>query len=197
MGHEDTGPAREIAENGETVQKGCSGLERAGHESETSQHDSHSFLVETSNQPVSAASQQSKVIRMPMQKATRRILIVDDELAIADTLALIFKTQHYDARVAYSAECAVEIIAEWRPDLAIIDVILPEMNGIDLAIVFKANYPGCHVLLFSGHANTAMLLEEACRKGHQFEVLAKPVHPNIMLERASALLASGEEPMYD
>jgi DNA-binding NtrC family response regulator len=132
-----------------------------------------------------------------MQKTTRRILIVDDELAIADTLALIFKTQHYDARVAYSAERAVEIIAEWRPDLAIIDVILPEMNGIDLAIVFKANYPGCHVLLFSGHANTAMLLEEACRKGHQFEVLAKPVHPNIMLERASALLASGEEPMYD
>ena len=130
---------------------------------------------------------------MPMQKTTRRILIVDDEMAIADTLALIFKTQHYEARVAYSAERAIEILAEWRPDLAILDVILPEMNGIDLAIVIKANYPGCHVLLFSGHANTAMLLEEAGRKGHQFEVLAKPVHPNLMLERASALLGSNEE----
>lgn len=132
-----------------------------------------------------------------MQKSRRRILIVDDEIAIADTLALIFTLQHYEVRTAYSAEGAAEILAEWRPDLAILDVILPEMNGIDLAIVIKANYSTCHVLLFSGHANTAMLLEEAGNKGHQFEVLAKPVHPNIMIERASALLSAGEEPMYD
>ena len=134
---------------------------------------------------------------MQIPKANRRILIVDDEMAIADTLALIFKSQHYDARTAYSAERAIEILAEWRPDLAVLDVILPEMNGIDLAIVVKANYPVCHVLLFSGHANTAMLLEEAGKKGHQFEVLAKPVHPNVMLERASALLGESGEPLYD
>ncbi|HXS77992.1 MAG TPA: response regulator [Terracidiphilus sp.] len=134
---------------------------------------------------------------MPIQKFNRRVLIVDDEMAIADTLALIFKTQHYEVRTAYSAERAIEILAEWQPDLSVLDVILPEMNGIDLAIVIKANYSGCHVLLFSGHANTAMLLEEAGRKGYQFEVLAKPVHPNLMLERASALLAASEEPLYD
>jgi len=197
MALEDTESVRELAENRETVQKGSSELEGAEHDSETSLDDFRSFVHETSNQKARSASEPTKAVLMPMQKTTRRILIVDDELAIADTLALIFKTQRYDARVAYSAERAVEIISEWRPDLAIIDVILPEMNGIDLAIVFKANYPGCHVLLFSGHANTAMLLEEAGRKGHQFEVLAKPVHPNIMLERASALLAAGEDPMYD
>ncbi|MBS1805215.1 MAG: response regulator [Acidobacteria bacterium] len=134
---------------------------------------------------------------MPTRKSNRRVLIVDDERSIADTLSLIFKTQHYEAQSAYSAERAIEILAEWRPDLAIVDVILPEMNGIDLAIVIKANYPNCHVLLFSGHANTAMLLEEAGRKGHQFEVLAKPVHPSVMLERASTLLQSTEEPLYD
>ena len=121
-----------------------------------------------------------------MPKAHRRILIVDDEISIADTLALIFKTEHYEARTAYSAKRAIEILAEW-----------PEMNGIDLAIVIKANSPVCHVLLFSGHANTAMLLEEAGKKGHQFEVLAKPVHPNLMLERASALLGESGEPLYD
>lgn len=134
---------------------------------------------------------------MAKQKNNRRILIVDDERAIADTLALIFKTQHYEARVAYSAERAIETLAEWRPDLAVLDVILPQMNGIDLAIVIKANYSSCHVLLFSGHANTALLLEEAGRKGHQFEVMAKPVHPNVMLERASALLGGTEETLYD
>ena len=134
---------------------------------------------------------------MPKQKSSRRVLIIDDERAISDTLALIFTLQRYEARAAYTAEGAIETLADWRPDLAILDVILPEMNGIDLAIVIKANYPACHVLLFSGHANTAILLEEAGRKGHQFEVLAKPVHPNVMLERASALLGSADEPLYD
>ena len=134
---------------------------------------------------------------MSIQKLTRKILIVDDEPAISDTLGLIFRTQHYEVRIKYSAETAIELLAEWRPDLAILDVMLPEMNGIDLGIAIKASYPACHVLLFSGHANTAMLLEEAGRKGHQFEVLAKPVHPNIMLERASALLAGPGEPAFD
>jgi DNA-binding NtrC family response regulator len=75
--------------------------------------------------------------------------------------------------------------------------MLPGMNGIDLAVVIKANYPACHVLLFSGHANTATLLEEAGKKGHQFEVLAKPVYPDLMLERASELLTTPDEPAYD
>ena len=130
-------------------------------------------------------------------KSRRRILIVDDESAIADTLQMIFQMQRYDARVAYSAERAVELIAEWQPELAILDVILPEMNGIDLAIVIKANHPKCPVLLFSGHTNTSMLLEEAVKKGHSFEVLAKPVMPELMLERASELLSAPNEPAFD
>ena len=173
-------------------------LAGAGHDCETWQNDFDSFPRETSNrEQVTAASQLRQAVRMPIRKSNKRVLIVDDERPIADTLSLIFKTQHYEARVGYSAEQAIEILAEWRPDLAILDVMLPAMNGIDLAIVIKANYSACHVLLFSGNANTAMLLEEAGRKGHQFEVLAKPVHPSVMLERASVLLGSAEEPLYD
>ena len=134
---------------------------------------------------------------MPIHRGSRRILIVDDEKPICETMALIFRMQHYEVRVALSAERAIETLAEWRPDLAILDVMLPGMNGIDLAIVIKANYASCHVLLFSGHANTALLLEEAGRKGHQFEVLAKPVHPTVMLERASAILAASDDAALD
>jgi DNA-binding NtrC family response regulator len=118
-----------------------------------------------------------------------RILVVDDETAIADTLAMILAIQRYDVRVAYSAEQAIEILSQWRPDIAILDVVLPAMNGIDLAIVTKANHPACDILLFSGHSNTGLLLEEAARKGHRFEVLAKPVHPDLVLERIADLLS--------
>jgi hypothetical protein len=53
------------------------------------------------------------------------------------------------------------------------------------------------VILFSGHTNTSILLEEAARKGHNFEVLAKPVLPDLMLERASELLGAPDDPAYD
>ena len=79
-----------------------------------------------------------------------KILIVDDERVIADTLAVILEQRRYESRAAYSAEEALELIATWSPDLAILDVILPRMNGIDLAILLKAEYPTCLVTLFSG-----------------------------------------------
>jgi len=198
MGQTDSEKAPSDDQSREIAEKTSSELSGAGHHGETSQDNFRPFVPEPSNrEPVVAASPLRYAVRMPIRRSNRRILVLDDEKSIADTLSLIFTTQHYEARAAYSAEGAIEILAEWKPDLAILDVILPEMNGIDLAIVIKENYPTCHVLLFSGHANTAVLLEEAGRKGHQFEVLAKPVHPNVMLERASTLLGSTEEPLYD
>ena len=173
------------------------GLGNPGQHSEILLSNSDSFGSIPSNpDPGSSAPERARV--METRKRTRRILIVDDEAAIADTLALIFQMQRcYEIRVAYSAERAIELLAEWRPDLAVLDVILPEMNGIELALVIKANYPHCHVILFSGHANTGLLLEEAGKKGHQFEILAKPVYPDMMLERASALLSAPDEPVFD
>lgn len=198
MGSRVTQPGSAVGEGEKFAEGDSSRAEGSKQSRSTSPNNSDSKLPGPSNlEHANRASQGEKSVGMPSIKAKRRILIVDDETAIADTLALIFRTQRYEVRVAYSGESAIEVIAEWRPDLAIIDVILPEMNGIDLAIVTKCNYPGCHVLLFSGHANTTMLLEEASRKGHQFEVLAKPVHPTVMLERAADLLNGPEEPAYD
>src|SRR5215469_15463285 len=101
--------------------------------------------------------------------SARKILIVDDEPAVAETLALILRGCHYDARTAFSAEQAIEILAEWKPDLVIADVMLPRMNGIDLGCVVKANYSNCQVLLVSGHPSTGELLEIASQKGNHFE----------------------------
>jgi len=101
---------------------------------------------------------------MPGNGAIRGILIVEDEASIADTLAVILSTRGYAVQVAYSAEKAIEIIAVWRPDLAIVDVMLPQMNGIDFSIVLKDNYPGCNIILFSGQPDTSALLEEALKR---------------------------------
>jgi CheY-like chemotaxis protein len=121
---------------------------------------------------------------------SRRILVVDDEETIADTLSLIFRSNGYDAKTAYSAEEALEMLETWQPELAVIDVVLPGMNGIDFAIFLKASYPDIHFLLFSGQPGTGGLLEEAKRKGHLFEILAKPLHPTFMLATVANMLSS-------
>jgi DNA-binding NtrC family response regulator len=130
---------------------------------------------------------------MPGSAPSTTVLIVDDEQAIADTLGAIFRMHGYHPRVAYSAEQAIESIASCVPDLALLDVNLPGMNGIDLAIVLKANHPDCHLLLVSGHESTRGLLEEAAKKGHIFDILAKPVHPTLILERAKGLLSASRQ----
>lgn len=107
----------------------------------------------------------------------KRVLIVDDERRIADTMKIIFANAGYSARATYSAEEAVPLIAQWNPHLLILDVRLPGMNGIDLAMGVKAQYPQCNILLFSGDGSVAELLEAARQKGHYFEMLAKPVPP--------------------
>src|ERR1700677_4367313 len=134
---------------------------------------------------------------MPGNGPVRKILIVEDETSIADTLAVILSTRGYRVQVAYTAERAIEIIAEGAPDVAVVDVMLPLMNGIDFSIVLKANHPACSIMLFSGQPDTGALLEEALKRGHRFEILAKPLHPAFLLDTVENLLSTRQEPLTD
>ncbi len=102
---------------------------------------------------------------------------------------MIFSNAGMEAKAAYSADQAIALVAQWIPHAAIIDVQLPGMNGIDLAIQLKARYPDCALTLFSGHTSTADLLEQAEQHGYSLDVLAKPVHPAALLRRVTLQLA--------
>ncbi len=112
-----------------------------------------------------------------------RVLVVDDEQVIADTLAKILDLNGYEASAVYTGTAAVESARALRPDLVISDVIMPDMNGIEAAISIRGFLPSCKILLFSGQAATADLLENARAQGHEFEILAKPVHPADLLAK--------------
>lgn len=115
--------------------------------------------------------------------AKPRVLVVDDERVIADTLAVILNQSGFEARAVYSGEGAVELAGAWRPEMLISDVIMADLNGIDAAIRIRELVPGIKILLFSGQAATADLLENAHAQGYEFEILAKPVHPQDLLNR--------------
>lgn len=129
---------------------------------------------------------------MPERVGERRILIVEDERVVAETLGQILSGHGYDVRIAFSAESALEIIAGWSPKVALLDVMLPNMNGIDLAVALEKHLPSCGVLLFSGQPSVEGLLQKARDEGHFFEILAKPIHPSVILNSISSLLSADD-----
>lgn len=120
---------------------------------------------------------------MSEPRSKPKVLVVDDERVIADTLAIILNQAGFDASAVYTGNGAVESARTIRPDLIISDVIMPDMNGIEAAINIRSFLPSCKILLFSGQAATADLLESARAQGHEFEILAKPVHPADLLAK--------------
>ena len=120
---------------------------------------------------------------MPENTDKPKVLVVDDERVIADSLAMILNQSGFEARAVYSGEKALEAAPELKPDMLISDVIMAGLNGIDAAIRIRALLPRIKILLFSGQAATADLLEKARAKGYEFEILAKPVHPHDLLTK--------------
>jgi CheY-like chemotaxis protein len=110
-------------------------------------------------------------------------LVVDDEIAIAKTLAAILNKAGFDAQAMFSGEEAVESLATGQPDLLITDVVMGCMNGIELAIIVRNKLPDCKILLLSGQVVTTDLLETARAQGYEFDILAKPIHPTHLLAK--------------
>jgi CheY-like chemotaxis protein len=113
----------------------------------------------------------------------RRVLILDDEQVIANTLALILNRNGFEARAVYNAQDAIQTAQELSPDFLISDVVMEGMTGIEAAIRISQIVPNCRILLFSGQAATADLLQRAEADGHHFEILVKPIHPRLLLQR--------------
>ena len=116
-----------------------------------------------------------------------RIFVVDDEQCIADTLATILRQSGYEASAFYNAQSALAQLELCSPDLVISDVMMPGMNGVEMAVLIRERQPSCKVLLFSGNATTVDMLEGVRRRGHDFELLVKPIHPTDLLAKVSRL----------
>ena len=80
-----------------------------------------------------------------------KILVVDDEQAMLETLSGFFTSRGYQMMTAASAEAALKLIAEEQPSLALIDIKLPGMNGIELLKRIKQDYPGVKTFIITAY----------------------------------------------
>jgi DNA-binding NtrC family response regulator len=116
-----------------------------------------------------------------------KVLVVDDERLLADTTATILRRAGFIAETAYDAFGALDVMASFHPHYVLTDIMMPAMNGVELAIAITKMYPKTKVLLFSGQAGITEILEESKTKGFEFPLLAKPVPPSKLIEGIRSL----------
>jgi len=112
-------------------------------------------------------------------RSSKPKVLVVDEPAIADTLVIILNQSGFDAVAVYTGTAAVECVHKARFDIIISEVIMPDMNGIEVAIRIRQSHPESKIVLWSG-PNAA---KRARLQGHEFEILDKPVPPQHLLAK--------------
>lgn len=135
----------------------------------------------------SAAQERKETLKASGQECPT-VLVVDDEEIVANTTIEILNMSGFCAFVAYDGKTALELAAKLHPDVLLTDVVMPEMNGIELAVAITRLLPKTQILLISGQAGTIDLLEKARQDGHAFTLVAKPIHPMKLIEHLKRLL---------
>jgi CheY-like chemotaxis protein len=100
-----------------------------------------------------------------------RVLVVEDNDEVGQFSMELLEDLGYAAKRVANADAALAILAEdeFAADLVFSDVIMPGMNGVELAGVIRARYPGLPVVLTSGYSN---VLAENAHRG--FDLIQKP-----------------------
>jgi DNA-binding response OmpR family regulator len=125
---------------------------------------------------------------MPGDNATRSVLVVDDEPHIVLSIEFLLKQAGYDVRVARDGEAAHRAVAEHKPDLILLDVMMPGRNGYEVCQSIRAT-PG-------GDSIKIVMLTAKSRDAEQEKGLAmgadayvtKPFSTRDLVERVHRLL---------
>jgi CheY-like chemotaxis protein len=120
-----------------------------------------------------------------------KVLVVDDEQSVADTLRIIFQKRGFECRAAYSGAEAISCTDEFCPELLLCDISMPGMSGLEVVFRVTRKCPNCRVLLLTGHyTNLGYAREWAQTHPAPSRIMIKPVPPALLLEAAGSLLQS-------
>ncbi|HLW54482.1 MAG TPA: response regulator [Candidatus Angelobacter sp.] len=124
----------------------------------------------------------------------RKVLIIDDEIHVADTLAMVLSAHGYAVRVEYCGEAGVRGAAEFFPDIVLSDVLMPDIDGVEVAQQIRRSSINCRIFLLSALPDHAHRLQHARGDGETFPVLEKPLDPHSLLLRLRSQAESGSAP---
>jgi DNA-binding NtrC family response regulator len=102
-----------------------------------------------------------------------KVLVVDDEVEFASVLSERLLLRDYDAKAAYSARDALNIIRRESTDVVLLDLQMPEMSGLEALKIIKQMDPTIEVIMLTGRGDDRSM--EEVLTGGAFEYIMKPV----------------------
>jgi DNA-binding response OmpR family regulator len=120
-----------------------------------------------------------------------RLLLVDDEVGYLEVLSKRLARREFDVTIARSGPEAIRIVRDRDFDVAVVDLKMEEMDGIELLRILRQMLPDLQVIMLTGHGS-----EQAARDGlalGAFDYLLKPIDLEALLERILAALGRSEE----
>lgn len=94
-----------------------------------------------------------------------KILVVDDEQDVLDLFRDLFTKQDYQVKCALSGKSALEMIDKGRPDVVLLDIKMPEMDGIQALEKIKKKDPSIEVVMLTAYGYEDKLINESMQKG--------------------------------
>ncbi len=118
-----------------------------------------------------------------------RVLVIDDDRLVADTLCMIYKVNGFDSEARYSAAEGFERAKSFEPALVLCDVTMPEESGLQFADRMQQVLPGTQMLLLTAYASNAASVRAHSRHMQRpLKLLNKPCRPDDLLRVTRAML---------
>ena len=124
----------------------------------------------------------------------KRILVVDDDPDLVEAISMILKSKHYEVIVAYGGVEGLEKTKTEKPDLIVLDVMMPDKDGYTVCKELKADPVLCEipVLLLTAvvsYISTTRFSHQMGMETEADDYMDKPVEPVELVKRVEALLS--------
>jgi DNA-binding NtrC family response regulator len=116
------------------------------------------------------------------------VLVADDEIEFASTLVARLRLRNFQATMTNSGKATLAAIDQERPDVLVLDLKMPDLDGLEVLASLQEKYPTLAVIILTGHGSF-----EAGRKGMElgaYDYIMKPVDLNLLLEKIEGAFQS-------
>ncbi|MFY8036355.1 MAG: response regulator transcription factor [Cyclobacteriaceae bacterium] len=120
-------------------------------------------------------------------KPSQKVLVVDDEEPILELLKYNLEKQGYDVRTANEGQEAVDIARKFHPDLVLLDIMMPKMDGVEACRQIRATPELVNTFIVFLTARAEEYSEIAAFDGGADDYILKPIKPRALMSRISAI----------
>jgi two-component system response regulator RstA len=113
------------------------------------------------------------------------LLIIEDDVKLADLISTYLSNHHFDIQHAEGGISGIERVKKYLPQLVILDLMLPELDGLSVCKELRTFYHGRIIILTASDEDMDQV---ACLEIGADDFISKPVHPRVLLARIKVLL---------